>query len=100
MAAGPSACAVGAVTAVVDTEATEEGVDPRVVFTRGWGGLRAVSATDWAVDACMVGSCVNVLSAWGLMASVGLVVEWPGVCLAGLCVPVGLLTFAVVAAAF
>lgn len=65
LAAGPSA-----VTAAVDTEATE-GVGSGVVFSRGGVGLLAVSATGWAVDGWVVGPCVDVLSAWGLVGSVG-----------------------------
>lgn len=77
LAAGPSA-----VTAVVDTAAME-GVGSGVVFSRGGVGLLAVSATGRAVDGWVVGPCVNVVSAWGLVGSVGLAVGWRGVCSAG-----------------
>lgn len=76
---GPSACALVAVTAAVDTGATGEGVGSGVVCTRGWVGRLAASATGWAVRAWVVRPCAR-----GLTAGVGLAVEWLGVCLAGL----------------
>lgn len=98
VAAGSSACVFVVVTTVVDTEATEGGIGSGIVFTRQGVGLLAGSATGLAVDAWIVGPYVDMLGIWGLVGSVGLTVEWPDVCLEGLCVPVGLLAFAVVAA--
>lgn len=89
LAAGPSA-----VTAVVDTEATE-GVGSGVVFSRGEVGLLAVSATGRAVDGWVVGPCVDVLSAWGLVGSEGLAVGSVGLAVGSAELAVGGLGLAV-----
>lgn len=99
LAADPSACVLMAVTTVVDAEATEERVDPVAVFTRDGVGLLALSATGWAVDAWMVGPCMDSLGAWGPTGSRGLAVEGLGVRLARPCVPRGLSALTEAAAA-
>lgn len=91
MTAGPLACDLVAVTAVVDTEATEGGV-----FMEGAMGLSVTGPTEAAWKA---GPCVGVLSVWRFLGVVELAVGWLGVCSEGLRVPVGLLAFAVAAAA-
>lgn len=95
VAAGPCACALVVVTTVVDMEATERGLGSGVVFTSGALGLLAVSATGrvWVVGPRMDSN------AWAIVGGVGLAMECLGVCVEGLCVPVGLLAFAVMAAA-
>lgn len=90
--AGLLACVLVVVTTVVDTEATEGEVGSGVM------GL-LVSATGPVVNACVVEPGVDPLSAWRGVRGAGLPVEWLDVCLEGLCVPVGVLAFAMVAAA-
>lgn len=81
------------VTTVVDTEATEEGVGSGVT------GLLVVSATGPVVNTCVVEPGVDPLNAWRGLGGVGLPVEWLGVCLEGLCVPMEVFASVTVAAA-
>lgn len=90
--AGPSACVLVVVTTVVDTGATEGGVGAGVT------GLLVMSATGPVVNTCVVGPGVDPLNAWRGVGGVGLPVEWLGVCSEGLCVPMGVLALAMVAA--
>lgn len=91
--AGLSACVLVVVTTVVDTEVTEGGVVSGVM------GLLVVSATGLVVNTCVVEPGVDPSSAWRGVRGAGLPMEWLGVCLEGLCVPMGVLAFAMVAAA-
>lgn len=94
LAVGSSACALVVVTAVEDTEAIEGVLVDSVVTLEGAGVDLLVLTTAESWDVWTVGPC-----AWGPVGVAGLAVELSGVCSEGLCVLVGLLTFAVVAAA-
>lgn len=65
VAAGSLACVLVVVTTVVDREAIEGEMGSGIVFTRQGVGLLAGSATGLAMEAWMVGPCVDNVKCLG-----------------------------------